>query len=345
MHFTRESVFVGAIRSFCSSFALVVGISLGLVVVFMGMMMLGGNNFLPPKSEIMVMPDAHGNRMMLPPSSPVILRIDFSGVIGMGDLTGEKIQNILLDSQDDMLKGGRVKAVLLCMNTPGGVASEGAAIYRALMDYKMKYKVPIYTYVDGLCASGGMYIACASDKIYATPSSVIGSVGVRMGPNFNFSDAMTKVGVSALTLTAGKDKDELNPFRPWKPDEAASLQTIVSAIYDQFIDVVSMARPKLTKEKLVHECGADVFIAEAAEMHGYIDDAMSNYMMSLMALTHAAGIGEQQPYQVVQLSAPQPFLAGLTQSVFKQGKIVHSLDLPYQLSPELSGKILYLYQP
>lgn len=345
MHFTRESVFVGAVRSFCSSFALMVGLSLGLLVVFIGITMVGGNNYLPPKSELTVMPDAHGNRALLPANAPVILRIDFSGVIGMGDITAEKIGNILLDSQEDMLKENRVKGILLYMNSPGGVASEADNIYKALLHYKTKYKVPIYTYVDGLCASGGMYIASASDKIYATSSSIIGSVGVRMGPNFNFADAMTKVGVSALTLTAGKDKDELNPFRPWKPDEGASIQTLMLALYDQFVGIVTKARPKLTKEKLMEEYGANIFIAQTAETYGYIDHADSDYAMSLTDLAHAAGIETEQPYQVVQLSSPQPFLSGLTQSIFKQGKIVHSFDLPYQLSPELTGKLLYLYTP
>ena len=67
---------------------------------------------------------------------------------------------------------------------PGGAADDSVGIYRALCEYKKKYNVPIYAFVDGLCASGGMYIACAADKIYATPSSVIGSVGVIMGPLF-----------------------------------------------------------------------------------------------------------------------------------------------------------------
>lgn len=345
MHFTRESVFVGALRSFCSSFGIILGLSLGLVVVFIGMMAIGGNSYLPPKSEMMIMTDAHGNRQMLPPSSPVILQIDIRGVIGMGDLTAEKIRNVLLDSQEDMLKGSRVKGILLTMDSPGGLASEADAIYRALMDYKAKYKVPIYTYVDGMCASGGVYVACASDKIYSTPGSVIGSVGVRLGPTFNFYDAMTKWGVSALTITAGKDKDEMNPFRPWKPDEAASIQTIVSALYDQFITIVATSRPHLTKEKLAQDYGAHVFIAHTAETLGYIDDADSDYAKSLIALTQAAGIGDSTPYQVVQLTPPQPFLSGLTQSLFKPAKVVHALDLPATLSPELAGKLLYLYQP
>ncbi len=345
MHFTRESVFVGAIRSFCSSFAIILGLALGTVVVLIGSMMLTGPQYLPPQSEIVIRPDAEGNRSLLPGHAPVILCLNFRGTIGMGDLTAEKTRNILLDSQEDMLKGKRVKGVLLYIDSPGGLASEADAIYRALIDYKAKYKVPIYTFVEGMCASGGMYIAAASDKIYATPASVIGSIGVRLGPTFNVTDAMTKIGVSALTLTAGKDKDELNPFRPWKPDEAASIQAIVSALYDQFVTIVTQARPHLNKEKLIEDYGAHVFMAQQAEVFGYVDDAHGSYDKTLMALTQAAGIAEQAPYQVIELSPSQPFLSGLAQSVFKSGEIVHKLDLPYQFSPELSGKLLYLYQP
>lgn len=343
MHFTRESVFVASIRSFCCSFAVVLGLALGVLVVVIGSMMLTGPQYLPPQSNMVVLPDAEGNRSLLSAHAPVILCLDFKGTIGMGDLTAEKINNILLDSQEDMFKGHRVKGILLCMNSPGGLASEADAIYRALVQYKTKYKVPIYTFVDGMCASGGMYIAAASDKIYATSSSVIGSIGVRLGPTFNFTDAMTKIGVSAMTLTAGKDKDELNPFRPWKPDEAASIQAIVSALYDQFVTIVSQARPHLNKEKLIEDYGAHVFIAQQAQTFGYIDDDKSSYSQALKSLTQAAGIGEDMGYQVVQLSAAQPFLSGLAQSMLTPKEI--KFDLPQQFSSELSGKLLYLYEP
>ena len=161
MEFNHESVFAAALRSFCKSIATILGIAIGIGLVGVGLAILVGPNFLPPKSQPQIMPDAEGNRTLLSGSTPAVLCIDFPGVIGVGDLTSEKIINVLLDSQEDFLRGNRVKAVLLHLDTPGGSAVDANTIYHALMDYKQKYHVPIYAYVDGLCASGGMYIACA----------------------------------------------------------------------------------------------------------------------------------------------------------------------------------------
>lgn len=343
MHFPRESIFANAIRSFCTSFSTLAGALVGVIVIVILAMMFLGSNYLPPKSEPLIMPDAQGNRELLPLNTPVILRIDFHGVIGMGDLTGEKIQNILLDSREDMFKEGRVKAILLHMNTPGGTVTDADDIYRALLNYKAKYNVPIYVYVDGLCASGGMYIASAADKIYSSPAGTIGSIGVIMGPTFNFSDLMAKWGVSSLTLTEGKDKDALNPFRPWKPGEEESLKAITSAMYERFVNIVVAARPKLNKQKLVDEYGAHVFIAKEAEELGYVDVAGVDCSRALTALAHAAGIEENSSYQVMLLTPPRPLFPDLSQANSK--KMVHTVDLGPYMSPELAGKFLYLYQP
>jgi protease-4 len=343
MDYIRESIFAAALRSFCKSIATIIGISIGIGFVAMGVGVLFGPNMMPPKSQPLLMPDANGNRTMLSGSSPVILRLDFHGVIGIGDLTSSKLENVLLDSQEDFFKGGRVKAVLLHMDTPGGAASDSDEIYRALMAYKKKYNVPIYAYVDGMCASGGMYIASSADKIYSSHSSVIGSVGVLMGPNFNFADAMAKYGVSALTLTEGKDKDTLNPFRPWKPDEAATLTDVMAALYDQFVTIVSEARPQLTKEMLINTYGAHVFIAKEAAQYGYIDAWNSNYSEAMQDLASAAHIGENDHYQVVQLLPPRAFFNDITQSIAPV-KIINSFLGKGDMS-ELNGKFLYYYQP
>jgi len=340
MHFTRESIFVGAIRTFCTSIAVILGLTIGIGLVVMGVGALSSNNYLPPKAQPRIMPDANGSQTLLPGNTPAILRIDIHGVIGTGDLTGEKIKGILLDSRDDFLKGNRVKAILLHLNTPGGTVTDADAIYRLLLDYKTKYNVPIYSYIDGLCASGGMYIASASEKIFATPSSIIGSVGVIMGPAFNFSEAMTKWGISSLTMTEGKDKDALNPFRAWKPDEDASLKAVIAALYDRFVSIVSSARPKLTRDKLVNDYGAHVFVAAEAETLGYIDVAGSDYSTAVSALVEAGKLGEH--YQVVQLLPQHDFLESLTQSIFPH-KILQSVGLPAH--SELRGQFLYFYQP
>ena len=339
----RESIFVGAFRSFCTAFATILGIAISVGLVLIAIGMIAGPNYFPPKAEPMICPDAQGERALLPGSSPAILRIDIHGVIGMGDLTADKIEEILLDSREDFLANNRVKAILLHIDTPGGAATDADDIYRMLLDYKEKYKTPIYAYVDGMCASGGMYVASAADKIYATDSSVIGSVGVLLGPNFNFSDLMTKIGVASKTFTEGKDKDMLNPFRPWVPGEDKSIQDAIAAMYQRFVSVVSMARPMLTKEKLVQDYGAHVYIAEEAARLGYIDVPSSDYSHAVSALAEAAEMKDK--YQVVALSIPKSLFSPFGESLFGRKEIKHTIDLGPYFLPQLSGKFLYLYLP
>lgn len=347
MNFTRESVFVSATRCFCNSFAVVIGVFVAAVVVFIGMMMLSHPDVIPNKSEMIVAPDATGNRVLLHDSAPAVLRIDIHGVIGEGALTIANMENILLDSREDMLSNNRVKAILLHMDTPGGTVTDSDGIYHLLMDYKKKYNIPVYAYVDGLCASGGMYICSAADKIYATSSSIIGSVGVILGPAFNFSQAMDKIGIQAKTLTQGKDKDMLSPFRPWVAGEDQSLVNITHDLYVQFVDIVASARKSLDKDRLVNEFGAQVYVAEQAQQYGYIEVAHSNYSTALNDLTVAANIPESTSYQVVQLQTPSSFLSSLVQgkSSLITGKLTHVFQIGPNMSSEFSGKFLYLYQP
>ena len=346
MDFKNESIIVSAVRTFCKSFAAVIGIILGCVLIFITMMMFSSPDIYPPKSSLVLAPDANGSRDLLPQSAPVVLRLDIRGVIGQGDLTSDKVENSLFDSRDGMLEHNRVKALLLYINTPGGTVDDANGIYRALMDYKQKYQVPIYAYVEGMCASGGMYIACAADRVFASSTSVIGSVGVILGPTFNFSGLMDKYGVQALTITKGKDKDMLNPFRPWQPGEDISIRDYIADVYDQFVTLVANARPRLDRDKLINDYGAQIYVAKKAQALGYIDVADSNYSAAVAELAKAAKISDDQVYQVMTIEPVHPFLAELAEGKLSllNGKMTHSFQIG-QISSELSGRLLYLYQP
>ncbi len=347
MEFARESIIVSAVRTFCKSFSAVIGVLLGAILIFVGLMMFSSPDIYPAKSSLKISPDANGNRDLLATTTPVILKIDITGVIGQGDLTSEKFETSLLDSREGMLAHDRVKAVLLYINTPGGTVDDSDGIYRALLDYKKKYQVPVYAYVDGMCCSGGMYVASATDKIFASPSSVIGSVGVILGPTFNFSGLMDQHGIQSLTITQGKDKDMLNPFRPWVPGEDASLRNITADLYHRFVSIVTAARPQLDKNKLINVYGAQIYVAEQAEEFGYIDVANADYGMAVAELAKKANVPEEESYQVVTIEPARPFLSELTsgQLALFKGKITHQFQINSYMNSELSGRFLYLYQP
>ena len=98
------------------------------------------------------------------------------------------------------------RAIVLKINSPGGSAYDSDETYLNLMDYKKKTGRPIYAYAEDLMASGGYYIAAASDEIYANRNSLIGSIGVIGFQSVDASALLNKLGVKVTTVHSGKDK-------------------------------------------------------------------------------------------------------------------------------------------
>jgi protease IV len=338
----QESILKASLRLFCKAFAAIFGISIALFLIIFGIIASMGPSLTPEKATLSLAPDAEGNRSLLPSSSPVLLRIDLTGVIGGTELNYPKVEALLLDSREDFLAPNRVKGVLLYIDSPGGTVTDSVAIYQALKRYKERFHVPIFAYVEGMCASGGYYIAAAADQIHSSSCGLIGSVGVVLGPNFNFSKSMDKLGIEALTLTQGKNKDALNPFRPWKEGEDASLRCVVQAFYQQFVTAVTENRPKLNREKLVEDYGAQIFIAPEAERLGYIDNGQSQYEETVGLLAKAAGI--EGNYQVIQLKPPYT-LSDLFKNHFSLSALIRQIFfLSSGIPPELNHQFLYFYK-
>ncbi|MCF7806345.1 MAG: S49 family peptidase [Simkaniaceae bacterium] len=346
MQFERESIFISAIRSFTKVFFGFIGFMLGIVVFFFifGMM---GSSYIMPKTTIFVAPNANGVTQIASDKSPLILKINIEGVIGSPKLNALTIEKTLSTIRSNPVYKSRIKGLMLYINSPGGAANDSEEIYFMLKRFKEEFKIPIYAYVNGFCASGAMYIACAADQIYSNTSSVIGSVGVVWGPFFNFSKLMEKVGIGSLTVSDGTGKDTLNPFRPWKPGEAEELDAIVGDSYDHFVAIVAENRPKLTVDKLKNEFGAKIFSSSQAEEYGYIDQSTAQYASTLLALLKEANVDEQKSYQVLEIRpAPSILLdvfdqkAHLLTKLFK-GSLMSDIEMKHQLS----DRLLFLYHP
>lgn len=344
MEIQRESIFVSALRSFCKMFFAVCGIFLAFIMMSLLYNAVGGSSPEEAKTKVKHLPDTNGNRE-ISSTSPVILQLSISGVIGdPKSLNTKTVQHALLDSRTGDFKKDRVKGILLYMNTPGGTVVDSDNIYRMLKEYKARYKVPIFAYIDGLCASGGMYISCAADQVYAGPASIVGSIGVIIGPFFNFYDALGKIGVASKTITEGLDKDMMSPFRPWKPDEDSPLKAVTAYFYQQFVDIVVAAKPRVDKTRLINEYGAKVFDPQTAQQIGYVDFADATRDIALLALLKEAGVDPTKTYQVVELEPKSEWLANLldSKSPLFTGKIEHTIDTG---APPIRDQVAYLYQP
>ena len=347
MEISRESIFVSMIRSFCKAFFAVIAIFLALFIVSVVYGLFTSPYEPEEKTQVAILPDLNDELQVHAYNSPVVLQISINGVIGEPlRLDTDTIHNILVDSNRGFLTD-RVKAILLHFNTPGGTVTDADNIYRMLKATKEKYKIPIYGYVNGLCASGGMYVSCAADKMYASPTSIIGSVGVIMGPFFNVVEGLGKIGVTSQTITQGLDKDMMTPFRPWKPDEDAALRSLMGFFYHRFVDLVAASHPRMNKELLVSQYGANIFDGPGAMERGYIDVADAEYKTALRDLIAAANIDPAHPYQVVELTPRFNFLGQISSSSANllTGKIEHHFNFGEKRPPSIRDQFAYLYEP
>ena len=336
-----------SLKVFCKGFFMLLGIGFGIIVVSSML----DKSFSGPKHNtssaftMEMMPNVEGKREFIKEDAPTVLQIDISGVIGMKELNTELVKEILIESQEGYFEKNKVKAILLKINSPGGTVTDSDGIYRLIKSYKELHEVPVYAYVDGLCASGGMYIAAAADKVYASDVSLVGSVGVILSTFFNLSEPLKKLGIETKTIMAGKGKDEMNPLRPWKKDEGDSYREITDFYYKSFVSIVANSRPNLDENFLVDVAGAKVYPAKIAEEVGLIDG--SNYEISnaLQELVEIGGL-EKEKYQVIRLSKKMwwsdVFKEKLTQF---NGSVKHQVQLGGELDPSLQNKFLYLYHP
>lgn len=343
----RESIFSSSIRAFFIALFAMIGICVGLVVLVIAISSLSETATSDVESSYSheIVANAEGKRKALSKDAPVVLKINIQGIIGTENLNMNTIRKQLIESREGDFKNDRVKALLVQINTPGGTVVDSDGIYRALKAYKELYKVPVFAYVDGLCASGGMYVASAADKIYASDISLIGSVGV-ISPSFlNFSQTLDKLGIQSLTLSAGKGKDDMNPLRPWRAGEQDSYQAIINYYYNHFVNVVTSNRPEISKEKLIEDYGAQIFNAEQSKEYGFINASGYSLNSTISELVKEIGI-QDDFYQVVEMKT-KSWISEFLKSEFSllKGKVTHQLLLTPEMDANLMNQFLYLYRP
>ena len=154
----------------------------------------------------------------------------------------------IISSLRDAVKDKNTKGIIIHANSPGGSPVQSAYVYDEIKKIKKEHPdLPIHAVVSDICASGCYYIVSAVDKIYASPASLIGSIGVIMD-SFGFVETMQKLGVERRLLTAGEHKALLDPFSPGKPDEQQYMQNLINQVHQQFIGAVKKGRGSRLKE-------------------------------------------------------------------------------------------------
>ena len=165
--------------------------------------------------------------------------VDLDGEISAeSNANADNIIQGLRDAFEDKAAAG----VILHANSPGGSPVQSAYIYNEILRLREKYPdKPLYAVIGDMCASGCYYAVAATDRIYASPASIVGSIGVLMD-GFGFVDGMKKLGIERRLLTAGENKGMLDPFSPLDSKARRHAQKMLDEIHAQFIDAVKQGR-------------------------------------------------------------------------------------------------------
>jgi ClpP class serine protease len=165
------------------------------------------------------------------------------------------------------------RAVVMCIDSPGGEAAGCTEAHRAIRRMRAKYDVPIYAFANELAASAGYEIACAADEIWTTESGVLGSIGV-IASAFDRLGQNEKIGLKIELVTSGEEKADGHPDRPLTDPIIARVQKRVDELASIFFGVVARARG--TSPKYVQGLQAATFLGQAAVDVG-IADGVANF--------------------------------------------------------------------
>lgn len=163
-----------------------------------------------------------------------------------------------------------VKAVALSINSPGGSPVQSALIARRVRSLAREKELPVFAFIEDIAASGGYWLACAADEIFAEPSSIVGSIGV-VSAGFGFQDAMKRLGIERRVYTQGKHKAILDPFKPEDPEDIERLKLLQQDIFQDFKDHVRERRGKRLKGDDDILFNGDVWTGGRAEEMGLVD--------------------------------------------------------------------------
>jgi protease-4 len=270
-------------------------------------------------------------------SSEFIAAIYVEGVIENRNATYN--QEWLLTTIDNLKNNSKNVGIALFINSPGGGVYQSDEVYLALQDYKTANK-KVYAYMGSLAASGGYYISCAAEKIYANRNTLTGSIGVIAGQSFDMTELMKNIGIKSETFFAGRNKNMLNFNQPVTQEQRAIMQGIADECYKQFVGIVTNQR-KLPYEKVEELADGRIYTAYQAIQNGLIDkiDSWENMIDDLCDDLEKPEC-KVKTFQIIQ---KQSFLDKLLTSKTEANntKIAAQLGIPLNVYKELSEPIPY----
>lgn len=190
-----------------------------------------------------------------------------------GSIAIVNVSGMIIDSTDIIKQllyvkdDNRIKAVVLRIDSPGGVVGPTQEIYEEIMKLR-KFK-PIVVSMGSVAASGGYYISAPANTIFANPGTITGSIGVVM-KLANFQILLDKIGIKSFVLKSGEFKDSGSPVRPITARERKVMQGVIDNMHNQFVLAVSTGR-KIPIERVREFADGRIFTGEQAKQIRLVD--------------------------------------------------------------------------
>lgn len=228
-------------------------------------------------------PKASSSFLSIPITGTILGNETLDGNVFGGTTYGYEIKEQLKEAADlDEYDG-----IIIEINSGGGTVVGARAIADGVTEFRQRTKKPVVAFISGIGASGAYLVASRADLIIMDHGSLVGSIGVTLGP-FAFYDGVTEIdggllskgivtqnGIEQTYITAGRGKDMGNPWRRLTEEELSVLQQGVNNEYNEFVAQVSMYREDLTPEKIRDQIGALLYDNKTAISLHLADETQS----------------------------------------------------------------------
>jgi protease-4 len=198
-----------------------------------------------------------------------------------------------------LAKNDSVKAVVIRIDSPGGSPLASDLIWHELME--LRKAKPVVASVGSMAASGGYYIACGAQRIFAEPSSIVGSIGV-FGGKVVFGPALSEVGVNSVTFPAspapgaGERAAYLSPLIAWDDPTRERVRALMQSIYDLFVQRVATGR-KMPEDKVRVSAEGRIWSGPQGLERGLVDE-LGGLTQAIAAARKLAGLAPNTPATV-----------------------------------------------
>ncbi len=238
----------------------------------------------------------YGNRLSADKIAiiPVTGGIDGTGSHTFGTKMVYEVSRQLRQANED----SSVKAVVIPMDSPGGGLTASDLIHHEVKLLRQANK-PVIVMVNGMAASGGLYISAPASYIIASPTSMIGSIGVIMN-RFMVKELMEKIGIKPDVIKSTGMKDIGSPFREMSQEERKFFQDLIKSFNNRFISIVAEGR-NMTIDEVSKLANGLIYTADEALEYKLIDqidyfDAALDKAMEMAGLTDARFIRYEKPF-------------------------------------------------